>query len=50
MADPDCKDCFLLADSLILKGYGRALVCAVGEKTRQGIRSLERLGISDEQT
>jgi len=45
-----CKDCFLLTDSLVLKGHGRAVVCAVGERTRQGIFSLERLGISDEQT
>lgn len=30
----ECKDCFLLQDSLVTKGHGKALVCAVGERTR----------------
>jgi magnesium-transporting ATPase (P-type) len=31
-------DCFLLSNTLIASGSGKAVVCAVGEKSRRGIR------------
>lgn len=43
-------DCFLLSHSLIIRGAGQAIVCAVGERSRRGVVCEDRLGISDEKT
>lgn len=43
------QDCFLLSHSLITRGTGLGLVCAVGERSRRGVIE-ERIGISDEKS
>jgi hypothetical protein len=46
-SDPDC---FLLADSLVNRGVGKALVCAVGDRCTRRIDKDEFAGITNTKT
>jgi P-type Ca2+ transporter type 2C len=43
-------DCFLLSQSLVVQGVGKAIVCSVGDYSRRASVPTERLGITDEVT
>lgn len=43
-------DCFILSQSLVVQGVGKAIVCSVGEHSRRATVAAKRLGITDEQT
>jgi len=40
-------DCFILSQSLVVQGVGKAIVCSVGEHSRRATIPVERLGITD---
>jgi Ca2+ transporting ATPase len=43
-------DCFILSQSLVVQGEGKAIVCAVGDASRRASVAGERIGISDDKT
>lgn len=43
-------DAFLLSQSLVIQGVGKAIVCSVGNNSRRSSVPTERLGITDEVT
>jgi magnesium-transporting ATPase (P-type) len=48
--DVENPDCFLLSGSLIVEGSGRAIVCAVGKKSRAGLEEEVEFNSPDVET
>ena len=49
-ANADSCDPFIFTQSLVVNGYGKAVVCAVGEHSARGKDKAEGLQNNDEQT
>lgn len=47
--DPEFSspDCFLLSDSYVMEGYGKAVVCAVGARSRKGLNEEKEFASPD---